>query len=160
MLKWNINNVYNFCVWLSHLFNHNAKRLFLITLSCVPCMSVLYSSSLFNKRHDFHRGRIIHSFICFKKAYYSVRRMGGWLYNILIEFDFTTKMARVCMNATYSRFWVGIHLSHMIPIMNGSKKRCFITTSYHLCFTVHHSVGSGELDWLEIKCYISASCLC
>jgi len=48
----------------------------------------------------------------------------------------------------------------MIPIMIGSKKRCFITTSFHLCFTVHHSVGSGELEWFEIKCYVSASGFC
>jgi len=76
------------------------------------------------------------------------------VYNIVIEFDFTMKLVRllkICLNATYSRFRVGIHYTHMLPLMNGLNKRFFIPTYFHLCFTVHHSVGSGEPQWLEIN---------
>jgi len=103
----------------------------------------------------------IELFVHFKKAYDSV---GGWvLYNILIEFDFTMKLLRLlkmCLNSTYRRVGVGNHLSHMFPIMNGMKKWCFIATSFHLCFRIHHSEGSGETEWLEIKRYVSAYVLC
>ena len=100
----------------------------------------------------------IELFIHFKKAYYLVERGGEALYNILIEF--VVRVIKICLNATYSVVRVGNHLSHMFPIMNGLKKRCFIATSFHLCFTVHHSVGSSEPEWLEIKRYVSAYVLC
>ena len=51
-------------------------------------------------------------FIDFKKAYDSVRREG--LYNILIESGIPMKLERqikMCLNETYSRDWVGEHLS-------------------------------------------------
>jgi len=51
-------------------------------------------------------------FINFKKAHVSVQ----WevLYNILIEFCIPMKLVRLikmCLNQTYSRVWVGRHLS-------------------------------------------------
>jgi hypothetical protein len=62
--------------------------------------------------------------IDFKKAYDSVR--SGIFYNILIKFGISMKLERLirmCLNATYSRVQVGIHLSNMFPIQNGLKQR-------------------------------------
>jgi hypothetical protein len=62
-------------------------------------------------------------FIDFKKAYDSVRR--EVLYNILIEFGIPMKLGRLvkmCLNETYSRVWVGKHLSDTFPIKNGLKQ--------------------------------------
>ena len=47
------------------------------------------------------------------------------LYNILNEFGIPMTLVRlmkVCMNETYSRVWVGKHLSDMFPIRNGLKQ--------------------------------------
>jgi len=62
-------------------------------------------------------------FIDFKEAYDSVRR--EVLYNILIEFGIPLKLVRLIkmfLNETYSRVWVGKHLSDMFPIKNALKK--------------------------------------
>jgi hypothetical protein len=62
-------------------------------------------------------------FIDLKKAYDSVRR--EVLYNSLIEFGIPMKLVRLlkmCLNETYSRVWVGKHLSHTFPIKNGLKQ--------------------------------------
>jgi hypothetical protein len=59
----------------------------------------------------------------FNKAYDSVRRE-VW-YNILIEFGIPMKLVRLikmCLNETYSRVWVGKHLSDILLIMNGLKQ--------------------------------------
>ena len=55
-------------------------------------------------------------FVDVKNAYDSVRR--EVLYNILIEFNVPMKLVRlikICLNETYSRIWVGRHLSVMFP---------------------------------------------
>ena len=47
------------------------------------------------------------------------------MYNILIEFGIPMKLVsliKMCMNETYSRDWVGKHLSDMFPIKNGLKQ--------------------------------------
>jgi len=62
-------------------------------------------------------------FIDIKNAYDSV--MKEVLYNILTEFGIPMKLARLikmCLNETYSRVWVGTHLSDMFPIRNGFKQ--------------------------------------
>jgi len=77
---------------------------------------------------------------------------GRVLYNILIEFDFTMKLVRllkICLNATYRRFCVGDHLTHMFPIMNGLKKRCFITTSFHLCS--EYTILKVQVNQIDLK---------
>jgi hypothetical protein len=58
----------------------------------------------------------------FKKAYNSVRR--EVLYNILIEFGIPMKLImliKMCLNKTYSKAWIGKHLSDACPIQNGMK---------------------------------------
>ena len=62
-------------------------------------------------------------FIDFKKAYDSVRR--ELLYNILNEFGNRMKLVRrvkMCLNETYNRFLVDMHLSYVFPIMIGLKE--------------------------------------
>ena len=59
----------------------------------------------------------------FKKAYDSVKR--EVLYNILIQFVIPIKLVRLikmCLNETYSRFWVGKHLSDMFTVKNSLKQ--------------------------------------
>jgi len=87
--------------------------------------------------------------------------MGCIQYSYLASFHFEPRKANTnCLRATFSGVRVGNHLSHMFLIMCGLKRRCFIATAFHLCFTVQHSVGSGEPEWLEIKRYVSAYVLC
>jgi hypothetical protein len=62
-------------------------------------------------------------FIDFKKAYDSVRR--EVLYNILIEFGIpmqVTRLIKVYLNESYSRFRVGKHVSDVFRIRNGLKQ--------------------------------------
>jgi len=62
-------------------------------------------------------------FIDFKKVYVSVQR--EVLCNILIEFYIPMKLVRLikmCLNQTYSKVWVGRHLSDTFPIQNGVKQ--------------------------------------
>jgi hypothetical protein len=62
--------------------------------------------------------------IDFKKACDSVR--SGVFYNILIKFGIPMKLERLirmCLNVTYTRVQVGIHLSNIFSIQNGLKQR-------------------------------------
>ena len=66
--------------------------------------------------------KVHHLFIDFKKAYNLVRR--EVLYNILIQFGIHMKLVRLikmCLTETYSRVWVGKHLSDMFTVKNGLK---------------------------------------
>jgi hypothetical protein len=73
-------------------------------------------------------------FIDFKTEYDSVRR--EVLCNILIEFGIHMKLVqliKMCLNESYSRVWVGKHLSDMFSVKNGLKQQdalschCFST---------------------------------
>jgi hypothetical protein len=62
-------------------------------------------------------------FVDYKKTYDSVKT--EFLYNILIEFGFPLKLVRLikmCLNETYSKIWVGKHLSDRFPVKNSLKK--------------------------------------
>jgi hypothetical protein len=62
-------------------------------------------------------------FIDFTKAYDSIKR--EVLYNILLEFGITKKLARLIkmfLNETYSKIHVGKHFSDKFPIQNGLKQ--------------------------------------
>jgi sorting nexin-29 len=62
-------------------------------------------------------------FICFKKAYDSVRR--EVLYNIFIEFGVPMEIVRlikICLNAGYSKVHIGKYLCDTFPIQNGPKQ--------------------------------------
>jgi len=62
-------------------------------------------------------------YIDWNKDYDSVRR--EVLYNILTEFGISMVLVRLikkCLNATYSRVWVGKHLSGIFHIQNGLKQ--------------------------------------
>jgi hypothetical protein len=93
-------------------FRHN--------LSTTDHISCIYQ--IFEKKWEY--GEAVHQlFMYFKKAYDSVRRK--LLYNFLIEFGIPMKLLRLikmCLNETYSRVWVGKHLSDMFPIKNGLKQ--------------------------------------
>jgi hypothetical protein len=74
------------------------------------------------KRREYNEA--VHQlFIDFKKAYDSVRR--EILYNFLIKFGIPRKLVRLiklCLTETYSRVWVGKHLSDTFPIKNNLKQ--------------------------------------
>jgi len=66
---------------------------------------------------------VCYLFIDFNKAYDSVRREA--LYNIPIELGIPMKLLsliKMFLNQTYSRIWVGKHLSDMFPVRNGLKQ--------------------------------------
>jgi len=59
----------------------------------------------------------------FKRAQDSVGK--EVVYNILIESGICMKLVRlikICLNETYSRVWVGKHMSDMFPFKNGLKQ--------------------------------------
>jgi hypothetical protein len=56
------------------------------------------------------------------------------MYNILIEFGIPMKLVRqrkMCLSESYSRVWLGKHLSGTFPIQNGLKKEML----YCCCFS-------------------------
>jgi hypothetical protein len=62
-------------------------------------------------------------FVDFKKACESVRR--EVLNNIIIEFVISMKLVKlikISLYETYSRVWVGTHLSDISPVRNGLKQ--------------------------------------
>jgi hypothetical protein len=70
-----------------------------------------------------HNETVHQLFTDFKKAYDSVRR--EVLYNILIEFGVSMKLARLIkmsLNETYSKVCIGKHLSDSFPTQNGLKQ--------------------------------------
>ena len=84
---------------------------------------IIYSAFMKYLRRNGNTVKQCISCLCFKKAYDSVRRK--LLYNFLIEFGIPMKLVRLvkmCLNETYSRVWVGKHLSDMSPFKNGSKQ--------------------------------------
>ena len=84
---------------------------------------IIYSAFMKYLRRNGNTVKQCISCLCFKKAYDSVRRK--LLYNFLIEFGIPMKLVRLvkmCLNETYSKVWVGRHLSDMFPIKNSLKQ--------------------------------------
>ena len=62
-------------------------------------------------------------FVDIKKVYELGRKEVS--YNILIEFGIPLKIVsliQICLHETYSRVWVGKHLSDRFPVKNGLKQ--------------------------------------
>jgi hypothetical protein len=99
-------------------FSHNRS-----TTDHISCIC-----QIFEKKWEYNE--TVHQvFIDFKEAYDSVRKMV--LYNILIEFGIPMKLVRLikmCLTETYSRVWVGKHLSDRFLIRNGLKQGDALTT--------------------------------
>jgi len=87
-----------------------------------PTDHIFCICQIFKKNWDYNVA-VCQLFIDLKKAHVSVQR--EVLYNIIIEFCIPMKLIRLikmCLNQTYSRVWVGRHLSDMFPIQNGVKQ--------------------------------------
>ena len=87
-------------------------------------------------KKKWEHNKVVHQvFVDFKKTYDSVKT--EVLYNILIESGFPLKLVRLikmCLNETYSKIWVGKHLSDRFPVKNDLKKKRFISITFQLCF--------------------------
>jgi hypothetical protein len=97
----------------------------------IPCIR-----QILDKKWKYNKA--VHKlFIDFKKAYDSV--IGGEvLHNILIPMKLA-RLIKMCLSETYSRVWVGKHLSDMFPIRNGLKQGdALITTNFQPCSRVCH----------------------
>jgi hypothetical protein len=84
---------------------------------------IIYSAFIKYLKKKWEYNEAAHQlFINFKKVYDSVSR--EVLYNILIASGIQVKLVmliKMCLNETYGRVQVGIHLSDMFPIKNGLK---------------------------------------
>jgi hypothetical protein len=59
----------------------------------------------------------------------------------------------MCQNETYSRVWLGKHLSDIFPIRNGfGTRRSFIAIAFQLCF-IEYSVGLVQGSQSGFKLY-------
>jgi len=80
-------------------------------------------------------------------------------YNILIEFGIPMKLVRLikmCLDETYSRFWVGKNLSDMFPIKNGLKQGdAFLPLLFN--FALDYAIKSIQVnqDGLKLNSTIS-----
>jgi len=74
------------------------------------------------------------------------------LYNILIEFGIPMRLVRYKMylNETYSRVWVGKHLSDMFPIKNDLKKGDALSTLL-FNFATEHTIRRVQVHQEGLK---------
>jgi hypothetical protein len=75
------------------------------------------------------------------------------LYNILCEFCIPMKLVRLikmCLNETYSRIWVGRHLSDMFPIKNGLKQGDALTL-LNFNFALEYSIRRVQVNQDGLK---------
>jgi len=92
------------------------------TIGYIFCIPQIHEQK--NTHTHTHKEAVRQLFIDIKKAYDSVEREA--LYNILIEIGTPVKLVRLitmCLNVTYTRVWVGKHLSNTFPIKSGLKQR-------------------------------------
>jgi hypothetical protein len=90
-------------------------------------------------------------FTDFKKAYDSVRREA--LYNILIEFGICLKLVRLIkmyINKTYSRVWVGKHLSDRFHIKKGLKQGDALSPLLSI-FVLEHAITTVQANQEGLK---------
>jgi hypothetical protein len=83
---------------------------------------IFYIQQILQKKWEYN-GTVNQLFIDFKKAYDSVKR--EVLYNILLEFGIHRKLVRLikmCLNVTYSKFYVDKLLFDTFPIQNWLKQ--------------------------------------
>jgi hypothetical protein len=93
-------------------------------------------------------------FTVFKKAYDLVRKEVS--YNILTECVIPMKLVRLikmCLNETYSRGWIGKHLSDKFPIKNGLKQGDALSQLL-LNFALEYAISRAQVnqDSLQLNC--------
>ena len=104
------------------------QRKFLVIISvdfdATGQLLIVYSAFVKCLKKKWEYNEAMHQlFIKTQEAYDSVRR--EVLYKIPTKFDIPKKLVRLirmCLNETYSRARVGMHLSDMFPVRNGLKQ--------------------------------------